>query len=87
VERGHIDDVIEPAETRRCLVADRRLYERKRGDSPPKDLGNILRRDHPAASHGGVQIRVCLSRFHSITCGCEYTSSSGVEKVVATDGD
>jgi acetyl-CoA/propionyl-CoA carboxylase carboxyl transferase subunit len=40
-ERGHIDDVIEPAETQRRLVADLRLYERKRVDSPPKDHGNI----------------------------------------------
>jgi acetyl-CoA/propionyl-CoA carboxylase carboxyl transferase subunit len=40
-KHGHIDDVIEPAETRRRLVADLRLLDRKRTDTPPKDHGNI----------------------------------------------
>ncbi|MFB6206057.1 MAG: acyl-CoA carboxylase subunit beta [Haloglomus sp.] len=40
-KRGHIDDVIEPSDTRRRLVEDLRLLERKRTDSPPKDHGNI----------------------------------------------
>ena len=38
---GHIDDVIEPSETRRRLIEDLDLYARKREDSPPKDHGNI----------------------------------------------
>ncbi len=40
-KHGHIDDIIEPSETRQRLVADLRLFERKRADSPPKDHGNI----------------------------------------------
>jgi len=40
-KHGHIDDIIEPSETRQRLVADLRLFERKRADSQPKDHGNI----------------------------------------------
>ncbi|MFC6835872.1 acyl-CoA carboxylase subunit beta [Halomarina ordinaria] len=40
-QRGYIDDVIEPQETRERLVEDLALLERKRADGPPKDHGNI----------------------------------------------
>ncbi|WP_435194630.1 acyl-CoA carboxylase subunit beta [Natronomonas sp. EA1] len=40
-KRGYIDDVIRPEETRRRLIDDLELLDRKRGDSPPKDHGNI----------------------------------------------
>jgi acetyl-CoA/propionyl-CoA carboxylase carboxyl transferase subunit len=40
-QRGYIDDVIEPASTRRRLIDDLELLDRKRVDSPPKDHGNI----------------------------------------------
>jgi acetyl-CoA/propionyl-CoA carboxylase carboxyl transferase subunit len=40
-QRGYIDDVIEPKTTRRRLVEDLELLQRKREDSPPKDHGNI----------------------------------------------
>jgi acetyl-CoA/propionyl-CoA carboxylase carboxyl transferase subunit len=40
-KRGYIDDVIRPEETRRRLVDDLELLERKREESPPKDHGNI----------------------------------------------
>ncbi|WP_049999168.1 acyl-CoA carboxylase subunit beta [Halococcus sediminicola] len=40
-ERGYVDDVIEPTETRRRLVRDLAVLDRKRTESPPKDHGNI----------------------------------------------
>ncbi|MES3517991.1 MAG: acyl-CoA carboxylase subunit beta [Natronomonas sp.] len=40
-KRGYIDDVIEPADTRRRLIDDLELHSRKRTDTPPKDHGNI----------------------------------------------
>jgi acetyl-CoA/propionyl-CoA carboxylase carboxyl transferase subunit len=40
-ERGYLDDVIEPKDTRKRLVRDLEMLERKREDSPPKDHGNI----------------------------------------------
>ena len=40
-ERGYVDDVIEPQETRSRLIRDLSVLERKRKDSPPKDHGNI----------------------------------------------
>ncbi|MFQ3320025.1 MAG: acetyl-CoA/propionyl-CoA carboxylase carboxyl transferase subunit [Natronomonas sp.] len=40
-KRGYIDDVIEPKDTRRRLIDDLDLLERKRVDSPPKGHGNI----------------------------------------------
>ncbi|MFB6171214.1 MAG: acyl-CoA carboxylase subunit beta [Haloarculaceae archaeon] len=40
-ERGYVDDVIEPKETRRRLIDDLDLLDRKRTESPPKDHGNI----------------------------------------------
>ncbi|HET7323448.1 MAG TPA: carboxyl transferase domain-containing protein, partial [Halococcus sp.] len=40
-ERGYVDDVIEPAETRERLIRDLTVLDRKRTDSPPKDHGNI----------------------------------------------
>jgi len=40
-KRGYVDNVIEPRETRRRLVDDLDLLERKRTDTPPKDHGNI----------------------------------------------
>ena len=40
-KRGYIDDVVEPADTRRRLIDDLELLDRKREDSPPKDHGNI----------------------------------------------
>jgi acetyl-CoA/propionyl-CoA carboxylase carboxyl transferase subunit len=40
-ERGYVDDVIEPSETRRRLIRDLAVLGRKRTDSPPKDHGNI----------------------------------------------
>ena len=40
-QRGYVDDVIEPATTRRRLNRDLDLLERKRGATPPKDHGNI----------------------------------------------
>ncbi|WP_232342939.1 acyl-CoA carboxylase subunit beta [Halosimplex litoreum] len=39
--RGYLDDVIEPKDTRRRLIRDLDMLERKREDSPPKDHGNI----------------------------------------------
>jgi acetyl-CoA/propionyl-CoA carboxylase carboxyl transferase subunit len=39
--RGYIDDVIEPAETRRRLCEELELLDRKRTEGPPKDHGNI----------------------------------------------
>ena len=40
-ERGYIDDVIDPAETRARLVAGLRLLGSKRDDRPPRKHGNI----------------------------------------------
>ncbi|MEA5408116.1 acyl-CoA carboxylase subunit beta [Haloarculaceae archaeon H-GB2-1] len=40
-QRGYLDDVIEPKETRSRLIDDLDLLERKRKDKPPKDHGNI----------------------------------------------
>jgi acetyl-CoA/propionyl-CoA carboxylase carboxyl transferase subunit len=40
-ERGYVDDVIEPAETRQRLIRDLGVLERKRAEGPPKDHGNI----------------------------------------------
>jgi acetyl-CoA/propionyl-CoA carboxylase carboxyl transferase subunit len=39
--RGYLDDVIEPKDTRKRLIRDLDLLERKREESPPKDHGNI----------------------------------------------
>lgn len=40
-ERGYVDDVIEPNETRKRLIRDLDVLDRKRTDGPPKDHGNI----------------------------------------------
>jgi acetyl-CoA/propionyl-CoA carboxylase carboxyl transferase subunit len=40
-QRGYVDDVIEPESTRRRLIDDLELLDRKRKESPPKDHGNI----------------------------------------------
>jgi acetyl-CoA/propionyl-CoA carboxylase carboxyl transferase subunit len=40
-KRGYLDDVIEPKDTRKRLIDDLDLLQRKREDSPPKDHGNI----------------------------------------------
>jgi len=40
-KRGYLDDVIEPQDTRKRLIDDLELLERKREDTPPKDHGNI----------------------------------------------
>jgi acetyl-CoA/propionyl-CoA carboxylase carboxyl transferase subunit len=40
-ERGYLDDVIDPAETRARLVAGLQLLRSKREDRPPKKHGNI----------------------------------------------
>ena len=40
-ERGYIDDVIDPAETRARLVAGLRMLSSKRDDRPPRKHGNI----------------------------------------------
>ncbi len=40
-ERGYIDDVIEPRETRRMLIRGLELCLTKRGDAPPRKHGNI----------------------------------------------
>jgi acetyl-CoA carboxylase carboxyltransferase component len=39
-ERGYIDDVIDPAETRPRLIAGLRMLASKRDDRPPKKHGN-----------------------------------------------
>ncbi len=39
--RGYVDDVIEPKDTRKRLIDDLEVLQRKRADSPPKDHGNI----------------------------------------------
>jgi propionyl-CoA carboxylase beta chain len=40
-ERGYVDAVIEPAETRRKLIAALRALENKRDTNPKKKHGNI----------------------------------------------
>jgi propionyl-CoA carboxylase beta chain len=40
-ERGYVDEIIEPAETRRKLINSLRLLENKRETNPPKKHGNI----------------------------------------------
>jgi acetyl-CoA carboxylase carboxyltransferase component len=40
-ERGYVDDVIDPAETRARLVAGLRILASKRDDRPPRKHGNI----------------------------------------------
>jgi acetyl-CoA carboxylase carboxyltransferase component len=40
-ERGYVDAVIEPADTRRRLIAGLRLLETKTESIPPKKHGNI----------------------------------------------
>ena len=40
-ERGYIDDIIDPAETRAKLVASRRVLATKREERPPRKHGNI----------------------------------------------
>jgi acetyl-CoA/propionyl-CoA carboxylase carboxyl transferase subunit len=40
-ERGYIDDVIDPTETRARLIAGLRMLASKRDDRPPKKHGNI----------------------------------------------
>ena len=40
-KRGYLDDVIEPKDTRKRLIDDLDLLQRKREESPPKDHGNI----------------------------------------------
>jgi propionyl-CoA carboxylase beta chain len=40
-ERGFIDEVIEPAQTRPKLIRALRLLENKRDSNPPKKHGNI----------------------------------------------
>ena len=40
-ERGYIDDVIQPRDTRPKLIAALRMLETKRDVNPPKKHGNI----------------------------------------------
>jgi acetyl-CoA/propionyl-CoA carboxylase carboxyl transferase subunit len=40
-KRGHVDDVIDPADTRRRLIDDLELLERKRETPPEKAHGNV----------------------------------------------
>ncbi|NNE74194.1 MAG: acyl-CoA carboxylase subunit beta [Acidimicrobiales bacterium] len=40
-ERGYVDDVIEPAETRRKLVAGLEMLRSKREEHPPRKHGNV----------------------------------------------
>ena len=40
-ERGYIDEVIQPRQTRRKLITALRMLENKRGTMPPKKHGNI----------------------------------------------
>ncbi|ADQ68540.1 propionyl-CoA carboxylase carboxyltransferase subunit [Halogeometricum borinquense DSM 11551] len=40
-EKGHIDDVIDPRETRPRLIKDLQLRETKRAENPPKTHGNV----------------------------------------------
>jgi acetyl-CoA/propionyl-CoA carboxylase carboxyl transferase subunit len=40
-DRGFVDDVIEPTETRQRLVDDLTMLQTKRGDQPDKKHGNL----------------------------------------------
>jgi acetyl-CoA/propionyl-CoA carboxylase carboxyl transferase subunit len=40
-DRGFLDDVIEPGETRRRLIADLEMLRSKREDKPSKKHGNL----------------------------------------------
>jgi propionyl-CoA carboxylase beta chain len=40
-ERGYVDEVIEPRQTRRKLITALRMLENKRDTMPPKKHGNI----------------------------------------------
>jgi acetyl-CoA carboxylase carboxyltransferase component len=40
-ERGYVDDVIEPSETRRRLIQSLRMLRSKREAVPPRKHGNI----------------------------------------------
>jgi acetyl-CoA carboxylase carboxyltransferase component len=40
-ERGYVDDVIEPADTRRRLIQSLRMLKTKREQVPPRKHGNI----------------------------------------------
>ena len=40
-ERGYIDEVIAPSDTRRKLIAALRMLDTKRDKNPPKKHGNI----------------------------------------------
>jgi acetyl-CoA carboxylase carboxyltransferase component len=40
-ERGYVDEVIEPAATRRKLITSLRVLEHKRDSNPPRKHGNI----------------------------------------------
>jgi acetyl-CoA carboxylase carboxyltransferase component len=40
-ERGYVDDVIEPSQTRRKLIAGMRLLESKREEIPERKHGNV----------------------------------------------
>ncbi len=40
-ERGYVDDVIEPADTRRLLIQALRMLKTKREQVPPRKHGNI----------------------------------------------
>jgi propionyl-CoA carboxylase beta chain len=40
-ERGYLDDVIEPRETRRRLCAALELLRTKRDQNPPRKHGNL----------------------------------------------
>ncbi len=40
-ERGYVDEVIEPSQTRRKLIASLRLLSNKRDANPPRKHGNI----------------------------------------------
>ncbi|MEK7283675.1 MAG: carboxyl transferase domain-containing protein, partial [Acidobacteriota bacterium] len=40
-ERGYVDEVIEPRQTRRRIISALRLLKTKRDTTPPKKHGNI----------------------------------------------
>jgi propionyl-CoA carboxylase beta chain len=40
-ERGYVDEVIEPASTRRKVIGALRLLDNKRDSNPPRKHGNI----------------------------------------------
>ena len=48
--RGFIDEVIQPRETRRKLIAALKNLENKRDKNPPKKHGNIPRSSHRLVS-------------------------------------